>query len=321
MAETDAGAPPPDHPMPPQDRDFWIAVGLWGAALVTVLGCGLYAFIEQSYWYGAGFTSVGLAGLMYLTLHLKGRRLTPRVGAMATMLAVTWALIAYQIWYVPNGNGELAAAQKSTLIDWLKKAQQERDQALQVAVTMQAQIREYAAKLTDLQTQLETAAQPLYPRNMGPITVLNQIWAADDLWKNLIPGTAILMTSDDPENELLRRNLQNIISMRVMPNETGPVRKILSPPDYQHDIDAPKLPESDMNGIIIHGVEQVSDGTDKYMNDRFENIFSCFFVRFTRTTVEGLSTFYKVPKILWIEIGKGSPWRAPRGMERWTCQD
>jgi hypothetical protein len=128
--------------MPPQDRDFWIAVGLWGAALVTVLGCGLYAFIEQSYLYGIGFTGVGLAGLVYLTLHLKGRRLTPRVGAMATMLAVTWGLLAYQIWYGPKSDGEIVAAfaaaktQKSTLVDWLQKAQQERDAARQQLATL-----------------------------------------------------------------------------------------------------------------------------------------------------------------------------------------
>lgn len=83
MADAPAGLLPPDHSMPPQDRDFWIAVGLWGAALVTVLGCGLYAFIEQRY--GAGFTGLGLVGLVYLTLHLKGRKLTPKVGVMVTI--------------------------------------------------------------------------------------------------------------------------------------------------------------------------------------------------------------------------------------------
>ena len=41
--------------MEPAERDFWIAVTLWGAALVTVFGCGLYAFIEQSFAYGAVF--------------------------------------------------------------------------------------------------------------------------------------------------------------------------------------------------------------------------------------------------------------------------
>ena len=92
-----------DRPMPQQDRDFWIAVGLWGAALVTVLGCGLYAFIENSYWYGGIFTTIGLGGVVYLTAHLKGRRLSPGVGMMALMLAITWGIIGYSIWYGPKG--------------------------------------------------------------------------------------------------------------------------------------------------------------------------------------------------------------------------
>jgi hypothetical protein len=90
------------RPMPEQDKDFWIAVALWGAALVTVLGCGLYAFIEQSYGYGGIFTLVGLCGLIYMTFHLKGRRLSGRVGGVALMLAITWGLIGYRWWHAPQ---------------------------------------------------------------------------------------------------------------------------------------------------------------------------------------------------------------------------
>jgi hypothetical protein len=102
------------HPMPKQDRDFWIALSLWGAAVVTVFGYGLYAFIERNYWYGSIFTIAGLGGITYLTAHLKGRRLSPKVGAMALMLVITWGLIGYQVWYLPRQS----VAPQLTL-DWL----------------------------------------------------------------------------------------------------------------------------------------------------------------------------------------------------------
>jgi len=125
--------------MEPAERDFWIAVTLWGAALVTVFGCGLYAFIEQSFAYGAVFTITGLGGLMYMTSHLRGRRLSPRVGAMATMLAVTWGLIGYQVWL--SQNKPAFEAQKSTLIGWLQQAQHECDEARQELAQLQKQMK------------------------------------------------------------------------------------------------------------------------------------------------------------------------------------
>lgn len=173
MADAPAGLLPPDHSMPPQDRDFWIAVGLWGAALVTVLGCGLYAFIEQSYWYGAGFTGLGLVGLVYLTLHLKGRKLTPKVGVMVTTLAITWALIAYQIFHTLNTNSKVVsleisfAARKSTLTEWLKMAQQQQHQAIAERDQLARQLATTQTRLRVVQQNASTiaAAPPVPPKN------------------------------------------------------------------------------------------------------------------------------------------------------------
>jgi hypothetical protein len=147
-----------NHSMSPQDRDFWIAVGLWGAALATVFGYGLYAFIEQSYWYGGGFTSAGLGGLVYLAAHLKGHRLSPRAGAMATMLAVTWALIGYQILH-PDQTGKEIEAQKSILIEWLEQSQHERDQARQGHAAAEAQRTTMVEWLQSAQRERDAARQ------------------------------------------------------------------------------------------------------------------------------------------------------------------
>jgi len=67
-----------------------------------VFGYGLYALLEQSFWYAGILMAVGLGGIGYLTAHLRGRRLAPKAGAMALMLVATWGLIGYQIWYLPH---------------------------------------------------------------------------------------------------------------------------------------------------------------------------------------------------------------------------
>lgn len=148
------------RPMPPQDRDFWIAITLWGGALGTVFGYGLYALIEKHYSYGIGLTASGLVGLVYLTAHLRGRRLTPRVGAMAAMLAITWALIAYQIWHTQQPLEGFTQAQV--------------DESVKAAVDpVRKELVAALDRAGSLQSQLNTARQPIPPpaiRRTGPDT-------------------------------------------------------------------------------------------------------------------------------------------------------
>jgi hypothetical protein len=94
--------------MDPRERDFWISVALWGSGLVTVFGCGLYAFIENSYWFGGAYTAVGLGGLIYMTLHLRGRKLSSN-HVVAGALMLTWVFFGYTIWKDNNGNPVVAA--------------------------------------------------------------------------------------------------------------------------------------------------------------------------------------------------------------------
>jgi len=83
--------------MEPEEKNFLIAVTLWGGAFVTVFGCGLYAFIESSPGFGIIYAVIGLGGLLYMTLHLKGKRLgTTHI--IAALLVLTWIFFGYTIW-------------------------------------------------------------------------------------------------------------------------------------------------------------------------------------------------------------------------------
>jgi hypothetical protein len=328
MADIATGSPQQDHQMPPQDRDFWIAVGLWGAALVTVLGCGLYAFIEQSYLYGVGFTGAGFAGLMYLTFHLKGRRLTPKVGAMAAMLAVTWGLIAYQIWYgSPKASGAAAEAtvkiQKATLIDWLQRAQQERSQAIaernaaqngsaadrQTTATLQSQLQEAHLALNEATQQLEVSRQQA-KQQINPnlaITIVNRLGLSDDIY--LIPKTFVLTTAT-PDNAILAKQIEDILEQATALSRS---RSHLIPtalPLYDRDLDAPRIKGSGERGITIHG--RTAAG-----NILMQVFANCFSLHQTSDMPSAIRDYWQkiypkttadINEIVWIDIGPGPVW-------------
>ena len=78
------------------ERDFWIALGLWGATASTVLGTGLYGLIEAHYWPGGFFTASGLGALVFIAWHLKGKRLRLE-HALIGALILTWLFFGYDI--------------------------------------------------------------------------------------------------------------------------------------------------------------------------------------------------------------------------------
>src|ERR1700682_1843771 len=78
---------------------------------------------------------------------------------------------------------------------------------------------------------------------------------------------------------------------------------IMDGPNNSVDKDAPRLIPTDQNGIIIHG----SDPQDT-LKTRWSYHF---LVRRTSKVPDGLAEYYKVPSIVWIEIGPGNPWTNP----------
>src|SRR5271155_1042497 len=94
--------------MDQKERDFWIAVTLWGAALVTLFGTGTFAFIQDEFWWGIGYCGFSLAGLVAMTLYLRGHRVAPSPAFAGVMITITWAFFGYIVWSrhdtAPNGS-------------------------------------------------------------------------------------------------------------------------------------------------------------------------------------------------------------------------
>jgi hypothetical protein len=74
--------------MEQDEKDFWVALGLWAVAFITA-GRGLSGLLfEDRYIYGSALTLIGLGGMGYVRLHLKGRRLTRMhavIGALSSL--------------------------------------------------------------------------------------------------------------------------------------------------------------------------------------------------------------------------------------------
>jgi hypothetical protein len=205
-------------------------------------------------------------------------------------------------------------------------AKQRLQDALSKLGSANSKVDELKKSLADIQNRLDVKTHELEAAKsdspgIGPITTINTISAAGDLWQHLSPGTAVLITNESQENDGALHVIQATIVDGVQTFKTGPVGKVLRAPNYQQNVNAPKLTASGATGIIIHGAERLTDKPDELINLRFKNALSCFVVHFTQDTASGLEEFYQVPKVLWIEIGRGSPWRPRTGAERRTCGD
>jgi hypothetical protein len=146
-----------------------------------------------------------------------------------------------------------------------------------------------------------------YIRNMGPISTLNRFSESGAIWRKLVTeDTAVLITASS-ENMIIKVNLDSILGVgqrEVRENLPSGRALLVQEPNYETDIDAPRLIESGYSGIIIHGNSVALEEIDNLLRD-------CFITRQTKKTVEGLAEYYKAKNLIWIEIGKGSPWKNP----------
>jgi hypothetical protein len=95
--------------MEPAERYFWVMLGLWGSAAVTIFGAGLFALFEEHPWFGSFYTSIGTAGVIFVSLHLTGKITKETLGSIKAInvtliaaLLLTWIFFGYAIWYSPK---------------------------------------------------------------------------------------------------------------------------------------------------------------------------------------------------------------------------
>lgn len=80
------------------EREFWIALSLWGGSFLTILGTGLWAiFIDGDYISGTIVSGLGIGGLLYMSQHLRGRSLK-RNHAVIGALILTWVFFAFNVY-------------------------------------------------------------------------------------------------------------------------------------------------------------------------------------------------------------------------------
>jgi hypothetical protein len=187
-------------------------------------------------------------------------------------------------------------AQKATLVEWLQQAHRERDAARERAM--------------DLDQQL--GSMGLFTQKLGVIDLwaaTNLYWGGKELINRLRKHNAALLVTAPPESEIFGDYVDSIINTSASildvehPEQKNSVPLLLRQPS-ETDLDAPKMPPPDFNGVVIHdGDEEILKGIEGLLN----RIKRCVIVKTTNRTIEGVSEYYK-RDVIWVEVGKWPLW-------------
>ena len=111
-------------------------------------------------------------------------------------------------------------------------------------------------------------------------------------------GWNIIFTKPSEESSQIQSNLTTILQRALGEREVH----LPEWPANSVNLDAPRLPEpSDQPGITIHGSNALA-------NALLGALRGCFSTKITKKTVDGLEQVLGLQNLVWIEIGKGSPW-------------
>lgn len=180
-----------------------------------------------------------------------------------------------------------------------------------------------AAKDRQLKEARENQAAPPPPARvvvngapLGPMTALHMreglnrkarkggLWSGDPGPSPIDLRWAVVFTAPN-ENRWVAEFLYQLMMMA----ELRVLR--LEVPDPSANLDAPKFPKPEREGITLHG--------ENILNTRLLGVLRpCLNVHFTKQTIDGLREWYHdqlVPEqtVVWIEIGNGSPWTMQAG--------
>ncbi|MBR0848730.1 hypothetical protein JQ543_13330 [Bradyrhizobium diazoefficiens] len=267
-------------------------------------------------WYAISALVVGfwIAGGFLIAAGLKWPKWKPNHEQFAQTLAaisnskLAWSILLLLIGTAPAAVVELLTSGSSNAIytkSQLDAAVSEALDPLQKALDAAIKQRNAAVSAEQSASLQRSTQAPAYPQAFGTTCALNLTSVASDFWSRSSRGTAVLITAA-PGNQSLQRNLlgtfeigtRNVLDLRP---EGGKI--LIDGPNNSLDMDAPRLPSSDQNGIIVHG-----EDPEETLKINWSNYFV---VRRTSKVPEGLAAYYKVPSIVWIEIGPGSPWVNP----------
>jgi hypothetical protein len=184
--------------------------------------------------------------------------------------------------------------------------------------------RQLGQRISQLELQLSAAKQELentkqaanvaqnVPPRVGPINTLNTFSAAEGLFEELLPSNTSVLVTAMPENERVKNELNNLlgIGQRKIRDKLPEGKSLLL---YEStntlDLDAPH-PTSLFTGIVIHGARASGNALIDLKNILEERCLDT--PRTTAMVPDEIKKYYKSDNIIWIEIGKGSPWRTGR---------
>jgi hypothetical protein len=192
----------------------------------------------------------------------------------------------------PRPSDEIASIQGQ-----LEAVTQERDAARQQNQALQSQL-----------GSMGSFAQRLGV--IDPWNATNLYWGGKELINRLRKHNAALLITAPPENEILGDYISSLINgASVILDSEHPEQKnaatypLLVRRPSETDLDAPKLPSPDFNGVVIHGYGEIEDDVEGLLH----GIRRCIIIKKTKHSIKGLSQYYK-RDVIWIEVGKLPPW-------------
>jgi hypothetical protein len=298
--------------------DDWTLAGLIRYGLATAVGLfilnvffesNVRAFIEERGW-----------DKVLSETWRKMRPLTERRGFwFAFGLVAGSAVVAWLIPEIGGSNPTVLAPTAPTVIhdsptaEDIAKATEPIQAQLDAANQQVAAARNSQINLDVLTRNADQLRQQVFnlkqaqenPQYFGVVNTLNAFSAAGGISRKLADEQAsILLTANG--NWQLKRSIMNIFEIGGrgdnLFHSPSLAKIIVDLPRTDIDLDAPKIPFSDRPGIIIHGDTAAKSDLMLFF-DR------CFAARQTSQMVPGLAEYYKVPKLIWIEIGPGNPWK------------
>lgn len=290
------------NPMHPRDRRFYLAVAIATIAAGLAVSCFLAGASGQLAWtWVIGGIVVGLgvtvlAAFDALDKPILSIRYSSSI--LTAVVTLTWLLIGWQTWITFYPQVYAKAQPDAEALD----------------------TRPFGGKFDGITKRATSGAQVLvaprqpvvqdppprpYSQQVGVTCAYNLLATANAFWSRAPRGTAVLITGAQ-ENAQLTYNLSATFSLKSA--ELTKSTKIDYPvitggPNNSVDMDAPRLIPSDQNGIIIHGGDP---------QDILRSSWGYYFlIRRTSKVPDGLAEYYKVPSIVWIEVGPGNPWTNP----------